>query len=285
MTKKLIFYSVLFFILCGCENDSDYGEVETAPIIAIQNLEELNVVLDGEQTTMFTDPQGKLYIESDGELKTIEEFSEDGHPGLYLSGDFEGPAVFSSQKKLKEFLDTPKKLSDLTSKMRVLNPINENQFVSKASDNLTASTLFPSFKVATAHSLGGFVFSKNLITSPISLPYANAHLRCNQYETNCMDFNDDISSLRVVDAVACFYEGSFENTGWWLYINAINTVVEVTNLQNVKLNPNCYSFCKSFNDRITSFWVDPNYTTTIDPSGYGPGYTACGHNYDDPMCP
>ena len=285
MKKISIFYVLLLFIFCACEDSSDYGNVEPNQGLTTQILEEVNVVLDGQETSVFLDDKGEIYVEDKGVLKALKEFSEGGSPGFYMSGEFEGIAVFSSEKKLKEFLNAPEKMMGLTSKMHELNPIKEDEISTKGSTNMAASTLVPSVTIATAHSLGGYDFTTSL-ESPYygSTPYANAHLRCNQYETDCINFNDDISSLKVVNATACFYEGSFEVRDHWLYINALNKVITVPNLQDVKLDENCNIACQSFNDKITSFWADANFRSEVYDYYFDTGYFDCGHNYNDPAC-
>ena len=95
--------------------------------------------------------------------------------------------------------------------MSALNPTKGDVVeVEKGSSALSAIT--PKFTIASSHSLGGFVFSKilrNAFFPTNRVWYSNPHLRCNQFETGCINFNDIISSVKVENAMAEFYKGSF----------------------------------------------------------------------------
>lgn len=278
MKNVLIICCIAVFTFCSCDSGSsepDSSEFETnfeqGP--ELTDLVESTVLLDGEEITIYTDEdKGELLSMKDGELVNVEQLSESGNLGFYASPDFEGFVMFSTREKLNEILKVPSKVDKLHQKMSALNPTKGDVIeLEKGSSALAAIT--PKFTIASGSNLGGFVFSKNTPTLVITW-YSNPHLRCNQFETGCINFNDNISSVKVENAIAEFYKGSFTSSGSWLYINAFGGIYQNNNLS-----------AAGFNDNITSFWVDSQSRASGNRIGMLTSLANCGHNYNDPACP
>lgn len=286
MKKKfLIICCVAVIGFYACEpNSSEVGEPDSSELgkdglldSQLANLEKKTVLFDGQEIFVYEDKESKQkFLIQEGGLISFEELIDKGNIGFYLSADFEGYALFSSKERLNDILQSSDKLNTFNQKMNVINPVKKvSQETDKGASTLSSN---PKVTIATAHSLGGDQFTDYLLPwwggDPLVAAYSNPHLRCNQYETDCIDFNDKISSIHIVDVVAEFYSGSFQNFGSWLYLNALGGETYISNLAHI-----------GWNDKITAFWADINFRVSTDISGLLTDLGSCSHNYNDPQCP
>nr|WP_299174446.1 hypothetical protein [uncultured Allomuricauda sp.] len=279
MKKFLIIISIATLTFFSCESESSNSDlpesetsIEQGPELA--NLEKSTVLFDGQEITIYMDKEkGEFFSIKNGQLVNIDQLSESGSLGFYVSADFDGFALFSSRVKLDEVLESTDKLLELNQKVNLINGTKSDYVTSeKGSSALAASS--GSFDVATSSGLGGFRFGSLLNIFGFPSRYGNPHLRCNQYETGCYNYNDRISSIRLTNAYAEFYTGSFQGFGNWLYINSSNGTYYNSNLSSI-----------GWNDKITAFWVDHFFRASRNITGLPTQLASCSHNYNDPACP
>ncbi len=289
MRNRLFLFLGIFTFLISCEDETDPLQADES---SGPEFVESTIVVDGREFLIEMDMRGEepLIVQSD-DFIALDELINGKELTYYVSADFDGFAVFSSSEKLNETLSDNKKLADFNDKM--ISLYGTNQFSSKSSGITSRST--PSFTIAKDLGLKGTKFTRSNFGT-----YANPHLRCNQYETGCSNYNDKITSIEVVNAVAEFYSGSFRSKGSRLYVNALNGRTYIGTLKDYRLQytefrNNSFQhgdntcrlwtspFCKSWNDKITSFWASQSYRA----SGNNPNSILsqdCSHNYSDPSC-
>ncbi len=269
MKKLFIFYGFITLVFFSCESSSEESESEVLQIFPnLTELVESKTLFDGEEITIYTDiDNGELFTMKDEELVDIEQLSDSGQLIFYFNAEFSDYLIFTSKDKMRSTIENSNTYSELVDKVKNLDP---SMIRTTSLKSASANASSPSVTIATAHSFGGQTFTKTL---PYPTRYGNPHLRCNQYETNCIDFNDKISSIKISQGVfAEFYTGSFLNTEQnHLYLDGGNGAVQITNLSGV------------WNDRITSFWAST--ASTYESLTFFPGLRTCGHNYNDPSCP
>ncbi|WP_437396864.1 hypothetical protein [Flagellimonas lutimaris] len=221
--------------------------------------------VDGERITVYSDKTtDDLKILNGNDYVSLSDISGKGDLTFYLNGELNDFLIFTSKDKMINFIENPHRYNELMAKIKGLDP----SMIREVDKGPSVDASGPSFTIATAHSLGGYTFTKAL---PYPSRYGNPHLRCNQYETGCINFNDEISSFRLSAGVSAeFYSGSFPSPGARVYAQG---PVQVNNLQD-----------SGWNDRITSFWASTASTYETNLNIIFPGNTTCGHNYDDPAC-
>ena len=276
--RNFIVFGIMIMVCClSCESDFSENDNVDLQQSQLESFVKNTVLFDGEEMTIYTDEdKGEIFTLQDGILINIDSLSENGDLGYYINVEYNGFAVFSTPEKLRIVVDTPDKLSILHQKMSSVFPLNENSLKSEKGFS-AQSYLTPKFTIASAYNLGGFVFNKILPNPNVNSItwYSNAHLRCNQFETGCINFNDIISSIRLENCMAEFYSGSFQNEGSVLRVSALGGRV----WENLRLNG------IGWNDKITAFWVDQEYRSYLDRAGMSTFLANCGHNYQDPQCP
>ena len=268
MKKKLIFLVGIALSFCfSCEDDESLNS-NLGPETS-ENLVELTMYVDGEKTSVHKNlASGNLFVLKGDDYVALSELSDDGQIVYYINAELKDFLIFTSKAKMQSIIDNSDQYAKLRDNIKVDDPSFIKDIPTKGA-SVNSGT--PSVTIATAHSFGGFTFTKSL---PYSSTYGNPQLRCNQYETDCINFNDQISSLKVTQGVyAEFYKGSFDNTGSQLFVDGRINAIQVNNLQDI-----------GWNDQITSFWATSSGSTTVFLSLF-PGLYGCSHNYDDPSCP
>lgn len=227
--------------------------------------EKTSSYVDGEKVEIYTNSSGDPMVLKDENYISLFKLSDDGNLHYYINSELKDFLIFTSKDKVRGIIDNADVYSKIVGKIKNQDP---SMIKTASTKGASANAGSPSITIATSHSFGGYTFTK----SSASLYYGNPHLRCNQFETDCIDFNDQISSIKITQGVyAEFYSGSFSNTGSLLYMDGRNGPIEVAFLPS------------SWNDRITSFWAS-SFTTSVSLNLF-PGLYGCTHNYDDPLCP
>ncbi|MDC6367443.1 MULTISPECIES: hypothetical protein [Flavobacteriaceae] len=264
MKKNLILLTCTIAImgLVSCENEQTLNnDIDN---VVSESLIERTLYVDGESVTAFTDESGsEPMVLQDGLYIPLSEVQGNEQLVYYLNAELEDYIFFTSKDKMLSIIEDTDQYSKLVDKIKKENPSMIKTISTKGA---SANSGSPSFTIATASNLGGYTFTKAL---PYPSRYGNPHLRCNQYETGCINFNDEISSVRLSGGVSAeFYDGSFPSPGARIYLQGPLQV----NLNN-------------WNDRITSFWASTASTYESNLNIIFPGNTTCGHNYNDPLCP
>ncbi len=262
MKKTFLAYSIAIIGFCSCEDDQSLNSEVNEEVST--KLIERTLYVDGESITAFTDESGSdLMVLQDEVYVPLAEVKGNEQLIYYRNGELEDYLIFTSKDKMLSIVENPDEYSKLVDKIKSEDPSMIKTISTKGA---SANAGSPSFTIATAHNLGGYTFTKAL---PYPSRYGNPHLRCNQYETGCINFNDEISSIKLSSGVSAeFYDGSFPSPGARIYLQG-----------PLQVNLN------RWNDRITSFWASTASTYETNLNIIFPGNTTCGHNYNDPQCP
>lgn len=222
--------------------------------------------IDGVRTTVYSEkPSGKFMVLNGDDYVDLSTFYDNEQLVYYINGELKDFLIFTSKDKMKSFIENPVQYSELLDRIKALDPL----MIKEVDKGATADASGPSFTIATAHSLGGYTFTKSF-----SYLYVNPHLRCNQYETNCINFNDEISSFKVTNAYIEFYPGSFSNTGGLVFADARGTTIQA-------------NYLHEWNDVITSFWATSSSEEDVPSIAlniWSDYLYNCPHDYSDPAC-